>query len=143
MANEPKPAIMTLHNRSAQVLTKPADQIAYAIRWFFVNPGSTSSVNEEEMISFRKLNATAGTRPEVMAGSIQNLLTQIARRYYKTANVFVKVVNQVKTDEDGILQGTYGLEILVSDENNMPIIPTGHVVVTGEFDKIDCVFSDK
>ena len=143
MATDPKPAVLTLHNRSAQVLTRVGDQMAYAIRWFFVNPGSISSVNEGEMISFRKLNAHNGNNPERLAGAVQGLLENIARRYYDRANVAVRVNREMKFDEDRVLQGTYGLEILVADENNIPLIPTGHVVISGDNDRIDCNFDDK
>lgn len=144
MATEPKPAIMTLHNRSAQVLTRIGDQMAYAIRFFFANPGSTSSVNEEEMTSFRKLNAHYGNDPDRMANAVQGLLQDVAKRYNPNASVLVRVDKKMKFDSDKVLQGTYGLEILVSDQNGIPLIPSGRVVISGtENEKIDCVFEDK
>ena len=144
MATEPRPAIMTLHNRSAQVLTRIGDQMAYAIRFFFANPGSTSSVNEEEMASFRKLNAHHGNDPDIMASAVQQKLQEIARRYDARAAVLVRVDKKMKFDADRVLQGTYGLEILVSDQNGVPLIPTGRVVISGvDNEQIDCVFEDK
>ena len=50
----------------------------------------------------------------------------------------------MKFDADRVLQGTYGLEILVSDQNGVPLIPTGRVVISGvDNEQIDCVFEDK
>lgn len=141
---DPKPAVLTLHNQSAQVITRIGDQLAYAIRWYFVNPGSTSSVNEGEMASFRKLNATLGNTPESLARATQGCLESIARRYYPGASVDVTVEKGMHRDEDGILQGTYGLVIKVMDQDGTPMIPSGHVKISGdENNKIDCVFGEQ
>lgn len=140
MAQEPKPAILTLHNQSAQVLTRPADQLAYAIRWFFVNPGSISSNNEDEMISFRKLNAMHGNSPKLFAQTIGAKLTDIVSKYFPGAIADVTYEKKLGYDNDHVLQGTYGLIIKVTDANGQAVIPSGRVIVGEEEGTIDCVF---
>lgn len=140
MAQDPKPALLTLHNHSAQVLIRPADQLAYAIRWFFVNPGSTSSNNEGEMISFRKLNAKYGNSPADFTSMISGMLTAIVSKYYPGATAEVEYEKKDGYSNDGAHKGNYGLIIKVADAGGNAIIPSGRIVIGGDNDTIDCKF---
>ena len=56
--------VPTFHNATHGILKSPTDVALYLIRWTFANPGATSSQLEDEMISFRELEAVYGKSPD-------------------------------------------------------------------------------
>lgn len=139
MADTPIPVIPTLHNNSVPVIKDVSRQMAYIVRWYFANPGRTSSNNEDELISFRKLNAIYGKDPLTMCNQTQQALQRICSRYVNNVNVEVTFDMQDKKDRDGILQGTYTMTIRIADASGMPLIEDANIVITDNGDKINVV----
>ena len=56
-----RPALPSLQAITNPLMTKKEDIAVYLIQFLFANPGATSSMNEGEMMSFRKLVAMYGS----------------------------------------------------------------------------------
>lgn len=120
---EPIPVLPSLSNTSAPILSKIEDIAAYLIGWYFTNPGRTSSFIDDELISFRKLNSQYGNNPDQMVSMTEQMFSRALRRYDPDVSCTCTYTKQNKFDEDGILQGTYGIEIEIHDQKNNPVIP--------------------
>lgn len=151
MADEPIPVIPTLHDISNPVLTKLSDQIAYIVRWYFANPGGTSSCNEDELISFRKLNSMHGRNPSQMCGAVADALEKICHRFTDDVKVECSYEQDYHRDPEeidpltgqGVLQGTYKMEIRITTANGEPIIPHSTVKILKNGDAIDLKFKQR
>lgn len=144
---EPIPVIPTLHNISTPVLTQLGDQLAYVIRFYFANPGGISSNNEDELISFRKLNSLYGKRPQEMCNKVAQQLEQICHRYTDHVRVECTYQNEIHRSDEidpltgkGYLQGTYKMEIAVTDDDGVPLIPHRLIKILQNGDAIDVTF---
>ena len=137
----PIPVIPTLHNQSAQILTRIEDISAYVIRWFFANPGETSTPFEAELISFRKFNALKGNTPSELCSNIASTLNAILGRF--DDDVQVECTHKMLTgkDEAGNIKGNYEIYIAVRRSNGDPIIPTSAIVIGDNNKSIDIRFS--
>lgn len=138
---DPIPVIPTLHAKSNPVLKDLGEKAAYTVRWFFANPGRTSSVNEAEIISFRKLNASFGNRPEMLCEKIAESLRLIMLRYTKDVDVTCNFKAERGFNDDGSLAGNYTLEISITDTNGQPLIPASTIKILKNGDEIDCKFN--
>lgn len=149
--SEPIPVIPTLHNISTPVLRNLGDQVAYIIRWYFANPGGTSSNNEGEIISFRKLNSMYGNNPSTMCEQTENMLRAICRRFATGLIVEVSYKDEIRRSSDdidpvtgiGVLQGTYKMEISVTDQYGIPVVPHSTVRILNNGDTIDLAFDQR
>lgn len=121
--SEPIPVIPSLSNTSAPILSKIEDIAAYLIGWYFTNPGRTSSFLDDDMISFRKLNSLHGNNPEQVVSATERMFNLALHRYDQNVGCTVTYEKKNKFDEDGILQGTYGIVIEIHDAKGNPIIP--------------------
>ena len=128
MANGP--GVPTLTARSKPILTSKENVAEYLLSFLFANPGGTSSVNEGEMMSFRKLVATMGIKdPERLGAQISTMLQTSLQHYFPNEDFQVNchIEQETKFGEDNVLQGTYGLVIAIRDANGDPIIPGHHI----------------
>ena len=139
MEEEPIPVIPTLHNNSVPVIKDVSRQMAYIVRWYFANPGRTSSNNEDELISFRKFNAIYGKDPLTMCNKTREALQKICGRYVHNVNVDVTYEMHNGRDRDGVLQGTYTMTIRIADSDGMPLIDDQNIRVTDNGNKIDVI----
>ena len=139
MAN-PIPVIPTLHNQSAKILTSIEDISAYVIRWFFANPGETSTPFEDELISFRKFNALNGNTPDGLCDKVKATLDTILARYSDNVEVECSFSEQPKKDEGGHLVGTYELQIGVYKRDGGALIPVSYVKLGDNNKTIDIRF---
>ena len=128
---EPIPVCPTCYSISSPNLKKPADVALYLITWLFNNPGHVSSLNRNEMISFRYLEAKFGKQPDVLAHEIEQRLTAALDRYFPNEN-YAALVTVEKKDgfaDDGTYQGNYGLNIAMVDGNQAALIPRQQIKV--------------
>lgn len=126
MTNNPVAGVPSLHSISNPIMTKKEDVAAYLIQFLFANPGGTSSLNEGEMMSFRKLVAKHGAKdPNVLADAIGSMLTESIRHYFPDDGILatcqIEEVNGY--DDNGRLLGTFGITIAIRDKNGTPVIP--------------------
>lgn len=142
-SSEPTPVVPTLHAMSSPKLEKPADVASYLIGWLFRNPGGTSSVNEEEMMSYRKLVSTYGHEPQELANRIGNMLERCMSHYFPTVRYSVSctVEDQEGYGDDGTYQGNKGITIAVRDADEVNIIPIANIVVNEDGSKFDIAYS--
>lgn len=145
---DPKPILPTLHNISTPALKLLSDQLAYLVRWYFANPGGTSSVIEDELVSFRKINSMYGKDPATMCEMTANALERACHRYSSDVHVTCNYVNEIKrsaTDTDpasgiAVLEGTYKLEINIETNAGVPIIPVQTIRILNKGDNMDIEF---
>jgi len=116
--------IPTLHPSSSELLTDKQDIIAYIVRWSLTNPGHTSSFVEDELVSFRKLEAEYGSDKEALAKRFTSKLNGVINNYYPDQKMSVEVT---ATDIDDI---KYKLSISVTDSDGSYILDRGIVEVT-------------
>ena len=122
--------VPTLTARSKPILTSKENVAEYLLSFLFANPGGTSSVNEGEMMSFRKLVATVGIRdPDRLGAQVATMLQTCLQHYFPNDDFQVNchIEQETKFGEDNALQGTYGLVIAIRDGNGDPIIPGHHI----------------
>lgn len=133
MANNPRPAVPSLHAISNPILTKKEDVAAYLIQFLFANPGSTSSMNEGEMMSFRKLVAMHGSEhPDLLANSISDMLTTSLSHYFPEEQLTATCAIEPEEgyDENGVLLGTFGITIAIRNIEGAAVIPTSKLQVS-------------
>ena len=130
MAEQSIAGVPSLSSRSKPILTNKENVAEYLLTFLFANPGNTSSVNEGEMMSFRKLVASLGTRkPDLLADKISEMLSISLQHYFPntTFQVNCHIEEEQGFGEDGKLLGTYGLVIAIRDGNGDPFIPARHI----------------
>jgi hypothetical protein len=124
------PVVPTLSKITDPMLKSRENVIMYLIRFLFVNPGGTTSINEGEMISFRKLVAMYGSRdPDQLANKISEMMTAAAAHYFPNDGINV-VCQMVKEDgyrEDGTYLGNYAIEIAARDRDGVAICPNASI----------------
>lgn len=140
---EPIPVVPTLHAMSTPRLSRPADVASYLIGWLFRNPGGTSSLNEGEMISYRRLVSTYGFKPRELASKISNMLEVCMNHYFPNAGYTVECDVEEKEGfgDDGAYLGNTGITIAIRDANGVTIIPMANIVVYDNGDKFDIKYS--
>ena len=129
------PGVPTLKSRHKPILTSKEQIAGYLISFLFANPGSTSAMNEGEMMSWRKLVETYGSNdPNELANQISSMLTSTMNNYFP--NEDIKATCEVEEEngygEDGKLLGTYSLAISIRDGNENSIIPMSRVRISGD-----------
>ena len=120
------PVVPTLSKITDPMLKSKENVIMYLIRFLFVNPGGTTSINEGEMISFRKLVAMYGsTNPEQLANKISEMMTTSVAHYFPNDGISVvcNVVKEEGYDKDGTYLGNYSIEIAARDRDGAAICP--------------------
>ena len=128
---EPTPVCPTFYAISSPNLKKPPDVALYLITWLFNNPGHVSTLNREEMISFKYLEAKYGKQPDQLAHEMEQRLTAAMGHYFPNDNYSCIVTVEMKDGyaSDGTYQGNYGLNIAMVDVNNAPIIPKQMITI--------------
>lgn len=142
MAKEPVIGIPTLHSITNPVLTKVEDVVAYLIRFLFANPGSTSSLNEGEMLSFRKLVSNFGNQQlDMLQEKIGSMLTTSIQHFFPHENYTATCTVEMEDGkgDDGSYLGNYGVVISVKDPNNNPVCPLSKYKISKDFKTIDVV----
>jgi len=128
---EPTPVCPTCFSISSPNLKKPADVALYLITWLFNNPGHTSTINRNEMLSYKYLEAQYGSQPDVLAHEIEVRLTDALAHYFPDMEYQALVTVEKKDGyaDDGTYQGNYGLAIAMVDKNQSAIIPRQQIKV--------------
>ena len=133
--------IPTLHSGTRQVLESVEDKVAYIIRHSLVNPGFTSDMIEDDLLSFRKLEATYDNRiGEIVRHYKHKLELTLNRVLGFTVDVSIKTLklNQSEkenklyhtSNEDAVNGDKYSLEISVLyKDSGMPIITYGKIII--------------
>lgn len=118
------PVIPTFHLGSINTLKTREDIITYLIQFFFANPGWTNSYHEADMLSFRYTNAKHGSDPAKLADTIALQFSTVFAKYFPENTPLVSVtVDTINAD------GTFSLDLLVSDELGNPIIPVSKIKI--------------
>lgn len=117
------PVVPTYHNATHGMLKSPTDVALYLIRWTFANPGETSSQHEDEMVSFRQLEALYGKTPEDLTRELQIRLQAAIDHYFP--DKYEAVVNYDMA-EDG--SGKYSISIDFSDKGTGQAICRRHLI---------------
>lgn len=93
--SEAKPCIMTL-DPVAGIITDREDIAAYIIRQMFGNPGNTSDVYGDILVSFNELSSRYNDNLAELSNAIQNKLENIIRTYFPTDSISVQcsIVNE-------------------------------------------------
>lgn len=141
---EPTPVVPTLFNMTTPNLTKPADVAVHLVRWLFTNPGYTSTINENEMISYRKLVAMYGTDADVLAEHITDMLNQTMLRYFPDGGYIASCTVEDKvgySDDEHVYQGDKAIKISFTDANGAAIIPRGAINVNHDGSTFEIKFS--
>jgi len=121
--------VPTFHNATHGILKSPTDVALYLIRWPFANPGATSSQLEDEMISFRELEAVYGKSPDDLCREISNRL-KVAMDHYFPEQYNVNATYEEETDGSG----KYSISIDISDNNGQPICRRHMIEVNADGD---------
>lgn len=133
------PVVPTLHAISTPSLSRPEDVATYLIQFLFVNPGATSSVNEDDMLSYRKLYSLYGNDPDRLGIEIAERLTRALGRYFpdKGYLALCTIENKEKVSEEGIWQGNKVIVINIGTTDSIPLIPSANITVNEQGDKFE------
>lgn len=127
-----RPALPSLQAITNPLMTKKEDIAVYLIQFLFANPGATSSMNEGEMMSFRKLVAMYGsTQLDKLAERIGEMLTVSLSHYFPQDGITAscQIVQEEGRGEENVLLGTYGVEIAIRDRSGNAVIPRSKIKV--------------
>lgn len=127
-----KIAYPSLSARSNPYLKKPEHVALSLIQFMFTNPGSSSALNEDEMISFRKLASKYNNRPEELSEKIGDALTTALARYFPDGNYIASCGVEMKVGEGeakGVTLGTYGITIAITTADSSPICPRASIEI--------------
>lgn len=73
--------ILTLHSGPLAKLTSTSNKITYILKWFFSNPGFTSDIFEDDLISYRKLQGVhrydSGTLMPAVKSSLEEVINRV------------------------------------------------------------------
>lgn len=126
MAKQLVAGVPSLHSISNPILTRKEDVAAYLIQFLFANPGSTSSVNEGEMMSFRKLVSLHGSsNTELLATKIAEMLTTSLQHYFPADGLMAgcSVEEEEGVGDDGVRLGNLGIVISIKDADGSAVMP--------------------
>lgn len=126
MLDKKTPVVPSLHAFSDPMLRTPANVAVYLIQFMFANPGSTSSFNEGEMMSWRKLVANYGnSQLNEMATQIATMLTTSLSHYFPNGDYRASCDIEFEdgTGDDGAHLGNYGIVINIVDGDGNAIVP--------------------
>lgn len=126
MANQLIAGVPSLHSVSNPILTRKDYVAAHLIQFLFANPGSTSSINEGEMMSFRKLVALYGSNDtELLANKISEMLTASLQNYFPNDRLMAgcSIEFEEGRGNDGVYLGNFGVVISVKDSDGVSVMP--------------------
>lgn len=105
------------------------DQVATIIRYIVMNPGGTSSLWENELLSMRKAIAEYEHDRYILANFVRNKLMSIYRRMFGDYIIDVEIVP--KDYKEGVPDGRYALEFSVTIDHKVHGTMSG--LVSGRF----------
>lgn len=121
-----EPVIPTLHSGTSELLEDKQDIIAYIVRFALTNPGRTSSYVENDLVSFRKLEAKYGTDRSALAAAFSSRLNTVINNYYPDQGLSIEIsASEVSTTK-------YKLTISISDSDGQLILDRGIVSVNDD-----------
>jgi len=132
MANKSVASVPSLHSISNPILTRKEDVAAYLIQFLFANPGGTSTLNEGEMMSFRKLTSLHGSKdPELLASKIADMLTISLQHYFPNDGLTAgcSIEEEEGYGDDGVLLGNFGVVISIKDADGNAVMPMSELEV--------------
>lgn len=95
------------------------------------NPGFTSDIAEDEMISFRELEARFGNTPDILKEHYRQALGTVVKRHYPDDNIDVYV------EIADLAENTYTLQVGFIDGQGNPLLTTRPITITEEGIDID------
>lgn len=146
--------IPTLHSGTIQIINTREDVISYSLVHSVQNPGNTSELIEDDLVSLRKLEATYDKRIHDLAAEYQNQLQNMLNRIPEAGDCVVTVTvidlsdvsqreHTLNTMVDGKdtgnedTGGKVSLQVAVTDAaTEQLIIPTGKISSDNEHYKI-------
>lgn len=129
------PVVPTLRKITDPMLKSKENISMYLIQFLFNNPGWTSSVNEGEMMSFRKLLAMYGSRdPNKLAEHVSDMLTSCLANYFPEERLQAVCNMQLEEgySKEKIYQGNYTITIAIRDKDGAAICPNTSVVASND-----------
>ena len=115
--------IPTLHNGPVQFAETPQDIVAYLIRHSLKNPGFTSSIIEDQLVSFRKLEAKFVNRDDLIEAYMTKL-QEVIDKNLPGAGVNVSIDWESK-------EGTNDYTLIITvTANDMVILSYNKILVT-------------
>lgn len=138
---EKKPGVPSLTAYSTPLLTSRENVCMYLIQFLFANPGDTSSLNEGEMMSFRKLVARYGhIDPDELGRHIGEMLTTSIAHYFPNDGIQASCdIIQETGYDNGIYQGNYSVNIAIRDRDGFPVMPRSVIKVSKDGSSFEMV----
>ncbi len=96
----------------------------HIVSFSLLNPGFTSDINEEEMISFRVLEAEYGADSEALRIQYADALTEVANRHFPNDGITAIV------EVGDVAENTFTLKVGFVDANQELLLSTKPITVT-------------
>jgi hypothetical protein len=129
------PVTPILENTSNDLLEEQEAVLWQIVRFALENPGETSELFENELISFRKLQATFGNDREGLAAAFQQAIQIVITQYYPNDSISVSVETEDRSEL------SYALQIAITNPQGDSLLTIDPVVVNEEGDSIDINYS--
>lgn len=112
------PVILSLHS-SLGILKDKRDIAAYLVRQYFSNPGKTSELFEDNLISFNKTKVLYNNNLEGLVNDVEDSLREVLRRYMPNDDISIeaKAVNVVSPTRYNI-----EVRVYITDNGNKELI---------------------
>lgn len=131
MADTEVSIIPTLDGGPDEILTTPEQNLAYLVRHLLYAPGSTSSIYEDQLLSFRKLEAQHHSDRSGLIDAIKRQLQAAVQRRYD--NTYVVDVSSYNSGGD-----TFGLYIDIKERaTGISAIPSTAFIVENNSLRLD------
>ena len=126
MADNLPSVIPVLSKGTEDLIESKQGKLWHIVSHSLRNPGFTSDINEEDMISFRALEAAFGQDSNMLAGQYADALNRVIARHYPndSINAFVEI--------DDVKENTFTLQIGITDAEGNQLLTTKPITVTPE-----------
>ena len=122
------PVILSL-NSAIGIVKDKRDIAAYIVRQYFSNPGKTSELFEEELISFNKTRVLYNNNLDRLVEDVESSLREVLKRYMPNDDISIeaKAVNIQDTSRYNI-----ELRVYINDNGKKELILIeGRVYISG------------
>lgn len=122
---------------SSGYLVDVRDQVSNLIRFMIMNPGGTSDLWEDSLISFRYISSKEEASRDGLCSTLKTTLSNILKRKFGDYDFDVEFYSDDYSDDDDV-RYTIGFNISIANGNTREAaLINGHILVDPKTNSID------
>lgn len=136
-------SITPILSSSEGYLTDVRDQVVVLLRFMIMNPGGTSDLWENDLISFRTISSANESSRDKLTAALSNRLTTILSRKFADYNFDVECSSEDYDESENTGRYTVGIDILINTSSGqLAAVINGSIFVDKKTNQISLKFSD-